>query len=263
VLLYSGPPDQAPSCPAPITNNVFSAHGDVVQDPAQCSTCTVGDPYNFWCFAEIAAYPDATCSSGMADSVFFGLDYCNNVGPTDDASAIGVEAPQGSFLCDPSPQHTTLPPVRWGTAAIGCTAPTPQANGCSADKTCLPVPQGPFGTQTCIYSSGDVSCPSGPYTTKTTYYSGALDNRSCTPCGYVPSSLGCSATAILYSDNKCAQELMTVTDFTGTCMSLPGSFSSAKLVSAAVSGTATCTATGGDPQGSIAPSGPMTVCCTP
>jgi len=235
----------------------------VIQDPAQCSTCTVGEPHNFWCFAEIAGYPDAACTSGSVDSVFFGLDYCNNVGTIDDAAATGVEAPQGSFLCDPSPVTKTLPPVRWGTAAVGCADPSPQANGCASDQVCLPSPQGPFGAHHCVSTSGDLACPAGPYTARTVYYAGALDNRTCTPCGYVASSLGCSATAVLYADNQCTSEVATFTDFSGSCTSLPGSFSSVKLVSAAVSGTATCTATGGAPDGAISPAGPVTVCCTP
>jgi hypothetical protein len=260
--LYRGPTAQAPACPAAATSNVLSAHLDPRQDPAQCSACTVGAPYGEWCFATAAAHPDGACG-GDPGSVFFGLGFCNGLGSNDYASAVGTDAPQAVYYCDASPQTPTVPPLEWNTAVVGCGVPTPAANGCSPSQRCLPPPQAPFGARLCVSKSGDVACPVLTYTARTLVYTGALDQRTCTPCGYSRSDITCTGTAVLYADGACGAAIGSVTDFSGACLGLPGTVGSAELVGATFTGTPSCAPTGGQPAGAVTPSGAVTVCCAP
>ncbi|MFT3767324.1 MAG: hypothetical protein QM820_17635 [Minicystis sp.] len=263
--LYNGPADQTPSCPSWANNNVLSAFQDPKQDPAQCSQCTiVGQPYGQWCYAGISTYSDGTCSAEDPTNIFLGLGFCNNLGSNDYVSAVGTQAPQAVYYCDASAQTPTIPPVAWNKAAVGCTVPSPAVNGCGAAQLCIPRPQVPFGAQLCISKTGDTACPAATaYTVKNVVYSSALDNRSCTPCGYTRTDITCTGTAVLYSDTACQNDVAAVTDYSGACKSIPGSVGSVEFVGATFSGTPSCTAAGGDPTGSVAPVGPVTVCCTP
>jgi hypothetical protein len=240
---------------------VFTAYQDVVQQPAQCSTCTVGAPHDLWCFAEIAGHSDASCASTDATSVFFGQGVCNYYGQVDDGSAIGFEPPRASFVCDTPKVQATLPPPMWGTAGVGCAEAAPAQHGCGATQVCAPVPAAPFAAGHCVEQSGDVTCPQGAYATRSVYYTGTIDGRACTPCGFEPSAISCTGTAVLYSDAACSDQLQVVTDFSGGCLGLTGSFGSTELTDVTFSGAASCTPVGGQPTGTLTPTGAVTVCC--
>lgn len=222
----------------------------------------MGAPYGSWCFAEIAGYQDAPCATMDAEPIFFGLDFCTNLtrGYT---AATGVDGPRATFVCDTSTQTPTLPPARWTTAAVGCAQPTPPVDGCGSGQICAPLPTAPFGGHACVSSPSDEACPQQTYTTKSLYYTGTLDSRSCTACGYDPSVISCTGTAVMYSDSACTDELEEVTDFSQSCRSLPDGFTSTTLLDASFTGTPSCTPTGGAPNGTLAAVGPVTVCCTP
>lgn len=261
--LYSGPPGQAPSCPTPVSSTVFSAYQSVVQQPAQCSTCTVGAPHDLWCFAEIAAHSDAACASSDATPVFFGVSVCNYYGGLDGASAIGFEAPQAGFVCDTPKVTATLPPATWAAAGVGCAEAAPPQNGCGAAQVCVPIPAAPFTAGHCVEQSGDTTCPQTTYVNRSLYYTGTLDGRGCTACGYEPSAISCAGTAELYSDTACSDQIQVVTDFSGSCLGLTGTPGSTMLTGVTYTGTPSCTPVGGQPTGTLAQTGAVTVCCGP
>jgi len=239
------------------------ARRDPRQDPAQCSACTVGQPYGSWCFAGMAAHEDGACTDEGPDSVFFGVGYCNRLGNRDYGSGIGTDAPQATYYGDASPQTPTLPAVAWDTAAVGCGVTSPPVNGCATNKLCVPRPASPFQARQCVFKADDAPCPGATYTARSLFYTSALDGRSCTPCGYTRTPITCTATAMLFSDAGCTSELSAVTDFSGACFPIPGSVGSSTLVGASYSGTPSCAPTGGSPLGAVTPVGAVTVCCTP
>jgi hypothetical protein len=257
--LYSGPTARAPACPQSAPAQTILARRDPRQDPALCSTCTVGQPYGQWCFAALAASSDGACTANDGGSLYFASDFCSRA-RGDAASAFALSPPQATYVCDASTQSPTLPPITWDTLALGCAA---TASACGAGKVCQPAPDAPFLPRLCVSKAGDASCPSGPFTDRAVYYTSALDQRSCTPCGYTPAPITCTGTALLYDDASCTSELASVSDFSGACLGLPDKFGSAGLVDPVFTGTPSCTPSGGVPTGAIAPSGAVTVCCTP
>lgn len=260
--LYSGPNGQAPPCPAPASNQVLAAYQDPHGDPAQCTTCTVGAPYGETCYGAVTFYSDSACSDNPS-MILAGLDFCNPANADDAVGFAGTAPPQAEYFCDVPEQNPTVPPFTWSSAAVGCAAPSAPQNGCGANKLCVPAPEAPFQPRLCISKAADAPCPGQTYTARSVYYTTVQDARTCTPCGYTRADITCTGTAMLYSDTTCGSALATVSDFSGACMSLPGTVAATKMIGASFSGTPSCSPVGGQPTGSVAPTGPITVCCTP
>lgn len=261
-LLYKGSPAQVPACPGAATDRMLTGYLGPKGDPAQCTTCTVGQPHGSSCFAGVTAYTDAACSEDPS-MLLFGLDFCNPIGDNEFVAGAGTAPPSAEYYCDVPEQTPTVPPMSWDTAAVGCAAPSPQVNGCGANNLCVAAPTAPFQSKMCISKTGDRACPTQTYTARSVFYTAAVDGRTCTPCGYTRTPITCTATAVMYSDSMCGSAIGTVTDFSGACGNLPGTVGSTKMLGATFSGTPSCSAVGGQPMGSIAPTGPVTVCCKP
>lgn len=241
---------------------MLTANLDPHGDPPTCTTCTVGAPYGEFCFAGVETFSDAACSEDPT-VILFGSDYCNSLGNSMDVSYMGISAPEATYSCEVPDQTPTIPPLTWSTAAVGCAPPTPSIYGCGASRLCLPNPTSPFESRLCISKSGDKACPTQTYTQKTLFYTSVSDTRTCTPCGYTTTPISCDATVVMYSDIACGTSLVSVTDFSGQCGSLPGTVGSTKLVGSTFTGTPSCSPVGGAPAGMVAPTNPITVCCTP
>jgi hypothetical protein len=260
--LFNGPSGQAPSCPATAGNQVLAAYLDPHGDPATCSTCTVGAPYGETCYTGVTTFSDSACSADPS-MILATLGFCNPVNGEDLVGFAGTAPPQAEYYCDVPEQNPTVPPFTWNTAAVGCAAPSAPQNGCGANRLCVPSPAAPFQPHLCISKAADAPCPGSTYTARTVFYTTALDSRTCTPCGYNRADITCTATTVLFSDSSCGNTLTAVNDFSGACMALPGTLGSTKIIDASFSGTPSCSPVGGAPTGAVAPSGPVTVCCTP
>ena len=185
------------------------------------------------------------------------------------AALVDNDSGASQLDCSPSPQTptATVPTPIWSKAARGCALPFPGANGCGAGSVCSPAPAAPFNGKLCIYQTGDVACPTtGTYVVKRLYYNGLTDNRGCTDCGCTPIFGTCSNPVLhVYSDTNCYTEVWnSVIPFTTS--GLPGNCLIVSGVSMNMTGTASggsCTVSGGQPSGTVTPTGPTTVCCSP
>lgn len=142
-----------------------------------------------------------------------------------------------------------------------------------ANTTCLPVPGAPFeADRLCVYKDGDVACSGTTYTSKRVFYTGTNDTRGCNTCtcgGITGASCAGSATIRAYSDAGCSSQIYTSTSraagtnpFDYFCDNT-SAFQSVRSTPGPVSGTPVCSSSGGAPNGTVTPTMPTTVCCTP
>lgn len=274
--LFDGPPAQAPMCAAPTTNVVFTGNRSPNQTPASCGACQCGTPSGLSCSLPGSyAYSGAACGNAVQGSAGFdtrapcvgtGFGKAQSVW-NGDPNVIGTPHFNASWTCKASGGTPSLGPITWAAVGIGCAQPFPKVSGCASTETCAPIPSSPYQSRLCISSSGDIACPAATYVKKTLYYTGATDGRTCTACACSSAAtVSCSGTVAFYDDPNCATSPVFtsstfVSDF--TCHAV--TFTNSSLIDVSYSGTPSCgvPSTAGQPSGSIVPTNPVTVCCTP
>jgi hypothetical protein len=194
----------------------------------------------------------------------------NNTGPCN-VSIQALQLKLNGGTCGSPPMPTkSVPPATWTNSVEACGGVT-AGTGCAAsDHTCLPIPQGAFGSGICIMQSGDVACPAG-FTHQHVVYdpTKTVEGRSCGNCTCGAISGGsCSATITVYSAqtiDTCSGLVATLhpTTSQGDCQPLSGNPAVGSRQATYGSVTAgTCAAGGGAPTGSATPGGATTFCCT-
>lgn len=274
--VYSLP---VPACPALFFSTpLFNGHEQPSSTSAACSQCTCSGLTGVTCSAPTEEYfSGASCSglcgwSGPSSQwdrcmgwAFEKTDGC----PAPTSVKLGPSTPSGTPSCTPSVQAPNLPPA-WIDRVRACHAPS-SSLGCEGDFVCAPKGNDAYG-QMCIFriGEGDVACPSGPYSKKYVLYQSANDTRSCTDCQCgTASNVQCNTTLKTYSDSLgCMTEDASIA--AGTCGNFPTApldpvegkwVKAAKLTNQP---TGTCPSSGGQPIGSVTPSGPaQTICCKP
>lgn len=274
--LYEGPPSQTPTCPAPTTDQTFAGNLTVSQTPAQCSTCTCGTPGAPLCeVASLGFNPGGSCGTqyqvlmaGENTSPCMASFQLSSHLSSIHSGYQGSVSSNTGYSCPPSAQSPVIPPVSWTTVGTGCSEPFPQAEGCASGNLCVPIPSAPFQQHLCISQSGTPACPA-PYVNATTFYGGANDMRGCSGCACTPNTITCTGTLSVYSDSACSNQVFS-TSFPGTDTCTPvnanssNSYWYSSLSNVSFQGAISpCTAAGGQPTGTIAPTMPLTVCCTP
>ncbi len=138
--------------------------------------------------------------------------------------------------------------------------------GCGAGAVC--APRVPKAFARCAIATGSVTCPTG--LVGSTVYTGATDTRGCGSCACGTVDLACSISAMnFFSDDYCnggAYQMETyctpvggsgLGDTGGNSTSYQAVWSSNGMESACQ------VTTGSSPQGSVTPSGAITMCCLP
>lgn len=286
LLLWIGSPGAEPPCPPEAPHRDYDGHADPGGAPAACPACACSPPTG-------TCGPPATLTANAAPCPGVGLGVASIpfVSPAEDTCVEGAPLPSscGAGPCtrsvtvpalsldetgcapateplpSPQPRDPWWPAViTWQTAARACVLQAPGA--CSTPGTVC-APAVPAGFSACIRTDGDASCP-GSFPTKHTFFDGADDTRDCSPCACgAPVGSLCTGRVSLYEDTTCATQLeaISVASSGSACVDVqpPG----APLASARLSMLAyepgTCPATGGEPTGSLTPTGPTTFCCRP
>jgi hypothetical protein len=259
-VVYVG--SDPPNCGGDYAKQTLTGGTAVDADPAQCSTCSCSNSTAACAtFVNIVASTDShcggvTCTNSISNA-------CEpNFAPVCVGSAanayLSMELPSGLASCSPTAeQDPTIGDVSWKKEVRACTtADKLHIGGCAEGEVC--APKTPFNGSFCVSKTGDVACPNATYSEKHVYYKGVNDTRSCSPCGcdhdcdyswrVEAAGASCSAPFSLDSNDSCV--MLSPTD---------GKFN----VGVQISGTGSCGATGGQPTGSAAPTGPVTVCCQP
>ncbi|MEJ7732288.1 MAG: hypothetical protein WKG00_24160 [Polyangiaceae bacterium] len=239
------------------------AHMELQVPAPACTdcTCTVATPISCG-LTPLVFYVDESCSlTGAAENVVAGSCVGSahatalsvSVGPP--ATVAGTCAfDGGDRVVATWAQHVT-------TCAGGLGA------GCAAGSVCAPPIAMPFGTGACISGEGNMPCPDA-YPVPTTAFRDVADTRTCTACtcGQLlpgPSGGGCAATVALYADLGCTGGFVP-TGVNG-CTQVSDGVESLEVIDLQVPATPPggCSglASGGDPEGQVEPSEPLTICC--
>lgn len=277
-MFWIGSPNEAPPCPdvAPLEGSI--GYADFVVSEHTCPECMCspaecalpedmhvsaakcpgnGAPSIAW---ESPAW-DGTCTAegAIAPGLMCGGVPCSQSLTT---AAISVEP------CKPSQDGAAVKPdPSWGMMARECLIGPLSGEGCATGEACAPAP--PEGFSLCVYRYGDdpvFACPEN-YPRRYVVYAGIQDDRSCEPCACSdPQGADCSALVSAYTDGGCSSTAAAaiVTTDEPACVDLPsGAGLASKAATWLVQTSGSCTASGGQPMGAIAPAGPVTLCCEP
>lgn len=213
VLIWFGPSDQEPLCPAETTmpDNRYFADPEV---PSECScgcepsagSCALSSTLTA---STVPCYqPGGKSLSFDAPAGWTGACTAQNAIP---ASA-GVQSLNIAPLalkegdCQPASSPPTRGEVKWKTVARSCRWPLTTA----CKKTlglCAPSPAPPPQFSTCVVSFGDHPCPED-YQDKSLFFESNIvkDDRLCAPCscGGAPQGSRCVAQVSVYQNDVCA-----------------------------------------------------------
>ncbi|WP_437942302.1 hypothetical protein [Sorangium sp. So ce341] len=289
-LLWYGPPDQAPGCPAEAPNVGYQGFADLAPAPVACAACLCDPPASASCELPLgwSAHTAAACTAGGPGSIetafaapdgWDGACTAANAIPAGQdcggqpcVQSLSVDAPTVLVTAACTPRVDEPPPPAredpWQTRALAC---LPGAyTECPGDRsTCMPsagepgVPP-PGGFLTCIFHEGDVTCES-PYLDRHVFYGGAEDTRGCSECGCgEPEGASCTIMASVYSDGACAETLVSalVSSTTPFCgVTPPGVALGSKSAEVVAVDPGACAPSGGEPTGELLPAEPSTFCC--
>lgn len=161
--------------------------------------------------------------------------------------------------CEPDPPVVSKADATWGRTVRECTLDLP-ANGCADGQICPPAP--PEGFDICLVGEGDLDCPPG--FAKSRFYTGIQDDRGCDPCDCGPPEAQCEAVVLAYSDDACgalAGAVLVSTQEPACVDILSGSALGSVEASFLGVSPGSCPTSGGAATGTIAPGGPVTLCC--
>ncbi|MBX3202710.1 MAG: hypothetical protein KF894_31580 [Labilithrix sp.] len=256
LLVYDGPENGTPSCPAAMALARIDAHTGFAQPaPHACSACSCASGSGVTCTAYLAQHDKASCT-GVASTTELTASCQKLASP---GFAVTFKHSGGS--CPPTGGVPSLTPVPWTAKTRACGAPSLLRTGCPSGNVCTPDAPSPFGARHCITTVGDVACPSGPYSKKLVAVGSLADDRGCTACTCGAPENNCSGTAHYFDDDTCSG-IPNTAALPLAC--LPGGPSMSTRLVSATSITPNCKP-GSDskPTGSVAPAELATICCAP
>ncbi|MGK3991654.1 hypothetical protein [Sorangium sp. So ce1024] len=292
-LLWIGPPDQAPDCPAAAPSIGYEGHaGFTAAPPRACPACLC-DPPDASCELPAAwrAHASFPCGvPGAAETSFAAPEGWDGACTATNAVAAGqvcdgalcaqsleipaprvlpgsctarsAEAPEGPGEPAPGGSFALLARACTGTVLASCSDP---------GATCAPAPPAgdgapPEGFLTCIHHEGEQDCPA-TYPDRHVFHAGVEDTRGCAPCGCgEPSGGTCSVLASAFSDGACSDFVVgvVVSSDAPLCSGIvPGTALGSRSASVIRFEPGACEPTGGEPTGDVALLDAATFCCRP
>lgn len=282
VLLWQGPPEQEPPCPAEARYDGYHGHADLDAPTASCGVCDCEAP---------------TGECGLPSKLMAGSNSCVTPGgvftsfnapPGWDGSCTAQDAIPGGAQCNGSPCVKSLtsapltltengcsPYVKtpgvlpllgttWKTSAVACQVS--EYPPCSPTQVCAPSADAGFAT--CIFTWGDdLPCPER-YPERHVFYDDYSDSRGCSDCACGPPvGSDCTATLSVYQDSACkgAPAIPGVNIFTKAeayCFDLgPGIALGSKTITKPTYLHGACEPSGGEQTGELTLLDPATFCC--
>ncbi|XXT24334.1 hypothetical protein WME94_22630 [Sorangium sp. So ce429] len=291
-LLWYGPPEQAPDCPAEASNVGYEGFADLAPAPLACAACLCDPPDAASASCQLSlgwsAHTAAVCPAdvpGSVETAFAAPDgwdgactAANAIPAGQDCGgqpcvqSLSVEAPAVLVTAACTPRVDEPPPPArldpWQTRALAC-LPGAYTECPGNGSTCMPSPDQPGGPPpggflTCIFHEGDVMCES-PYLDRHVFHGGAEDTRGCSECGCgEPEGASCTIMASVYSDGACADQVASilVSSMAPFCgVTPPGVALGSKSAEIVAVDPGGCAPSGGEPVGELLPAEPSTFCC--
>lgn len=256
--------DGMPDCEAPWESPVFEAGESPQAAAASCEECAC-EPAEGSCAAFVdfgtgteAACGGTTCTTSVNQS-------CVEIMPPCIAGAstayLATKLPSAAGGCKPSAATPSKPEVTWARRVIGCAAAPPVRGGCSASEVCLPEPTaGDAGdVMLCVWREGEHDCPSSRYTERQVYHRALNDTRGCSACTCSGSSCSYGWSVFNAGDTSCATPIVRLTS-ADQCVQVNPSADRLR-VGATITGDGACTAGGGQSEGAVSGTDPVSVCC--
>ncbi len=154
----------------------------------------------------------------------------------------------------------------WNQVADVCGTSVAPGAGCGAGSVCAPRAAPAYGGP-CIQMSGAVTCPAG-YATRHVAYTGGTDQRGCTACSCTPNTTCRATTYRIFDGVSCnlgdpngVLGTTTCSHFGWVADGFCGGTWSVRPEAASAAENTTCSTAGGAPNGQIATTGAVTLCC--
>jgi hypothetical protein len=156
----------------------------------------------------------------------------------------------------PTGGNASLSPATWGSFVRACEGPKDGA--CDVQ-----------GTRACIVSSDEAAaCPSG-WTDRLVGGSSAVDSRSCSSCSCGATLGSTYTTHFAFWSDQCQGAAVATVDVISvqsipndwTCIDLPGTSVSGRMVGPIKLQWGSCEVSGGEPIGSVVVADPRVLCC--
>lgn len=274
-LLWFGPAEEVPECPARAPTLVFQGFDGLQDTPLECPECDCSQPV--CAFPEaLATHQQPLCQGNTVDfpapqgwsgscvapaSIFFSGSGSVRVGATSEQPCAPVaDAPQKG---NPGPDFTVV--------ARGCAGEAITDVCQDPGHTCMPTAEPPPpGFRQCImYTFPDddapVECPED-FPEVHRFYSDVDDGRECTECTCTQTATSmCVARLATFTDASCSagSEIFstTVGDLSLCNEVMPGMILRGMSATWMVNQPGACQASGGESVGAAVPRAPRTFCC--
>jgi hypothetical protein len=230
--------------------------------------CECGDPRGVSCTEQAAHYTTGGCGGTQTTIGVPFLNTCVNIADTTHDDWRVIATPSGGS-CTPI-ETVQIPPVVYHSQMRLCAGAEP-IPGCAADEQCLPRPVSPFVSELCIFQEGEHECPAGPYSEQIIRHTSHEDTRACGPaCTCEDPEGDCTGAQVnlyRYTDTCTTGGVCTVPPCSATigaacsATGMPEVRSLRRTSGATFAGT--CDGSAFDEVGTLEPTGPVTLCCTP
>lgn len=256
-----------PDCSGAYPDSVATGGSGARFTPADCD-CDCGDPSGVQCGSTVTVtyYSSTSClpavGGNQTQPFISGSCVPANEPASTEAVRVSASVVSATGECAPIDNHRLDPPS-WDTEMRVCGGAT-LADGCDGDQLCAPLPPAGLGTTLCIWRDVQAACPAG-YTALNPYHTDLQEGRSCSDCRCGdPTGVTCRASATLYSGN-CPDpgDIVTIPPpvvQNGQCLRRDTGIGNISARSLGPEG-GQCSSSGGQPQGTVEPIDPLTVCC--
>jgi hypothetical protein len=242
--------------------------------PAGCASCSCGNATGAVCAQpQVTFYSDSTCQTQCDQKTLTSMT-CVTPSSCGTYFAIGTSIAQGG-TCPPSGGEPTVP-APMELAGTACPPATPVSSTCSEGQLCLATPPNPAAPRICVRTNGfATSCPGGdsPYTFGPEIYytdpSQVMDTRGCTSCTCdAPTGTSCTFPPLGTLSNIRYDSMCMFPSFAppmtfnvpSTCQPLANQ--GFELNTPFKLDAGTCGPAGGQPTGTVVPTGqPTSLCC--
>jgi len=234
---------------------------------ANCSNCSCSEATGATCpLPTVELFDSTSCSGDPYTTQIQQAGACTTVDdPVEfDSGRVVPSGPQGGS-CAASGGSPTLQDPTWGSRGVVCDADLAQSGaGCGGTSVCLAEPPSPYLGRFCFHRPGDVPCPNGS-DARYVVFGGWTDARGCSPCECSDPAGVCEDGSVRVFGNAFCSLASNTVPMDGACTQLSGGqfFTSIRFEDGGVPSGIQCTASGGEPMGTVSPTDPVTVCCPP
>jgi hypothetical protein len=278
LLLWFGPKEEAPDCPAAASDRRWKGYADLVA-PLDCPTCACEPPTGSCAFPVTLTGADAICKDDGAGVTYTPFDppaswdgSCTAAGAIPAGSGVRSltfgplqMSEQGCAVRSNGGKDPKHDPPRWKTYAFACDGHEGYPP-CKNGKFCMPAAPPP-GFHACIFHKGEQRCPEH-HPDQHVFYpeDGIADSRDCGTCTCAaPFGSQCVGLVSVYNDAAChdLQAALMMTSGAAPCVDIlpAGVALGSKSAATPVYVPGMCTPWSIQPTGAATPVGPSTFCC--